>query len=76
MQTSAAQTAPAMSTVNPGILTCKINSANGKIVLDNFSGLAGRHNVACVCLCAYIVCVYGNMKTLELAFLQVLVGKT
>ena len=63
-----------MSTVHPGILTCKINSANGKIVLENFSGLASRLNVVyvCVCGCAHTVCVYGSVKTLELADLQVL----
>lgn len=39
-----------MPTGHLGILTCKINSANGEIVLDNFSGPASQSKFVCVSL--------------------------
>lgn len=35
----------------------KINSANGKIVLEDFSGLAGWHSVVCVCVFVLVLYV-------------------
>lgn len=43
------------------ILTCKINSGNGKIVLNNFSGLTGHYNV---CVCVFVcVLVLAHLQT-------------